>query len=78
MQDVPEVWIVGAALLLSVSVSVGAEASEVGSGSAEVGAADEGAADVGSGTSIGKPAAAQIPSRVEMTLAWSAGEGHAS
>ena len=75
MQDVPEVWMVGAALLLSASVSVGAGASEVGS--AEVGAADEGAADVGSGTSIGKPAAAQMPSRVEMTLAWSAGEGHA-
>lgn len=61
MGGLPEVSIVGATLL-SAAVSVGAADST----GAELGA---GAAEVGSGTVMGKPAAAQMPSRTVITLA---------
>lgn len=66
---------VGATLLLGSSEGLGA--AEVGAGAAEVGA---GAAELdapGAGTSMGNPAAAQMPSRTVMTFSWSAVLGQA-
>jgi len=61
---------------MSVAEGTGAEVSTVGAGASLLGAGAGASLDdaPGVGIVIGTPAAAQIPSSVEMTLAWSSAE----